>query len=205
MYTRSAAGLLAALALAGCGAPEEPPPGVAIPADSIVRTTAPAPPPRQADEQPKVDPPATESPATPQPGRRARIDRGADVDGPMRLLVRKVDGFGRIVVDSEGFVLYRFDGDTPSSANCQGRCNKLWQPVLATKVTPVGEIPRIKLGIVERPGDTHQVTLGGAPLYRFVRDAAPGEATGHGVDGKWWAVTADGTRAEEQTTGGVGR
>jgi predicted lipoprotein with Yx(FWY)xxD motif len=200
VFTRSAAALLAALALAGCGAPEEPPPGVAIPADSIVRTNAPAPPPREVDERP-----ATESPATPQPRRRARIDRGADVDGSMRLLVRKVDGFGRIVVDSEGFVLYRFDGDTPTSANCQGRCTKLWQPVLATKVTPVGEIPRIKLGIVERPGDTHQLTLGGAPLYRFVRDAAPGEATGHGVDGQWWAVTADGTRADKQATGGVGR
>jgi predicted lipoprotein with Yx(FWY)xxD motif len=190
VYTRSAAALLAALALAGCGTPAEPPPGVAIPADSIVRTNAPT---------------LTESPATPQPGRRARIDRGADVDGSMRLLVRKVDGFGRIVVDSEGFVLYRFDGDTPSSANCQGRCTKLWQPVLAMKVTPVGEIPRIKLGIVERPGDTHQLTLGGAPLYRFVRDAAPGEATGHGVDGQWWAVTADGTRADKQATGGAGR
>jgi predicted lipoprotein with Yx(FWY)xxD motif len=47
-----------------------------------------------------------------------------------------------------------------------------------------------------------QVTYGGWPLYYFVQDQGPGEATGqdkHGFGGEWYLVTPAGEKAQESS------
>jgi predicted lipoprotein with Yx(FWY)xxD motif len=39
------------------------------------------------------------------------------------------------------------------------------------------------------------VTIGGRPVYRHAADGLPGQDNGQGVDGNWFAVAPDGTRA----------
>jgi predicted lipoprotein with Yx(FWY)xxD motif len=39
------------------------------------------------------------------------------------------------------------------------------------------------------------VTLGGWPLYRYSQDQVPGQATGQGVGGTWFAAAPNGSKA----------
>ena len=53
---------------------------------------------------------------------------------------------GTVVVDGQGYTLYRFDKDTakPPTSNCAGECAQQWPPVLATPGSPLtvkGSVP----------------------------------------------------------------
>ena len=41
-----------------------------------------------------------------------------------------------------------------------------------------------------RPDGTTQVVLAGHPLYRFAADTAPGDVSGQGVVGTWYAAVS---------------
>ncbi|MGK5632067.1 hypothetical protein, partial [Streptomyces sp. URMC 123] len=104
-----------------------------------------------------------------------------------------------VVVNGAGFTLYRFDKDTarPSVSNCSGECATTWPPVL---IAPGGKIfvegvERSSIGVIKRSDGTHQVTIGGWPVYRFSKDTAPGDTKGQGVGGTWFGVRPDGTKA----------
>lgn len=107
---------------------------------------------------------------------------------------------GAVVVDGLGWTLYRFDGDTaqPPTSNCAGDCATTWPPVLAEPGTPltVEGVDQAAIGTVTRADGGVQLTIAGWPVYRFAADAAPGATDGHGVGGKWFAVTPEGGRAE---------
>ena len=49
-----------------------------------------------------------------------------------------------------------------------------------------------KLGITTRKDGSVQVTYNGWPLYYYDKDKAPGDATGQGVGGVWYVVSAAG-------------
>jgi predicted lipoprotein with Yx(FWY)xxD motif len=110
-----------------------------------------------------------------------------------------------VVVNGAGFTLYRFDKDSPSpsKSNCNGACAVTWPPVL---VNPNGRIfldgvPKSEVGVVRRADGALQVTIGGWPVYRFSKDTAPGQTNGQGVDGTWFGVTPDGTKAGQSPQG----
>ncbi|MFD5065010.1 hypothetical protein [Streptomyces sp. NPDC058394] len=103
-----------------------------------------------------------------------------------------------VVTNAAGFVLYRFDKDTPNKSNCFDACEKTWPPYL---VKPGGKvfidgINKSDVGFIQR-GKGFQLTLGKAPIYLFSKDVAPGDTNGQGVGGTWFGVTPDGQRAGE--------
>lgn len=106
---------------------------------------------------------------------------------------------GTVVVDGQGYTLYRFDNDTtkPPSSNCSGECAQKWPPVLATPGTPltVEGVAQEMVGTINRSDGSVQLTLGGWPVYRYSGDPQPGATTGQGVGGTWAAVTPDGDKA----------
>ncbi|NUS73745.1 MAG: hypothetical protein HOQ05_10105 [Corynebacteriales bacterium] len=107
---------------------------------------------------------------------------------------------GDIVVDAEGFTLYRFDKDTanPSASNCNGECATAWPPALTSgdwKDVTLNGVAKDKVGFIERADGTCQLTVGGWPVYRFAKDTQPGDVLGQGVGGTWFAVTPDGKKA----------
>jgi predicted lipoprotein with Yx(FWY)xxD motif len=117
--------------------------------------------------------------------------------------------WGQILTLSSGFTLYRLTADSKNKSTCTGACAKIWPPVLlaAGQKTPVGHGVS-GLGMIARAGGTHQVTLDGIPLYRYVGDQKPGQVTGNVKDtfGQWWDVnpshpTAIPTAAKSGTTG----
>ncbi|MFI0353014.1 SCO0930 family lipoprotein [Actinomadura sp. 9N407] len=120
---------------------------------------------------------------------------------PATLEVANVDELGKVVTDGEGRTLYRFDKDTsrPPASTCADACAKAWPPVM----TGQGEV-ELKgvdenlIGKVRRPDGQWQVTLGGWPLYRYAKDASPGDVKGQGVGDTWYAAAPDGKKAAAQ-------
>ncbi|WP_229713859.1 COG4315 family predicted lipoprotein [Streptomyces fuscichromogenes] len=95
--------------------------------------------------------------------------------------------------------LYRFDGDSTSSAQsaCNGACAVKWPPVTVEeggKVYMAGVDPD-EVGAIRRQNGQVQVTVGGHPIYRYTGDSKPGDLNGQGVDGKWFAVGPKGEKA----------
>ncbi|MDR6980885.1 putative lipoprotein with Yx(FWY)xxD motif [Streptomyces sp. 3330] len=103
-----------------------------------------------------------------------------------------------VVTNAAGFVLYRFDKDTPGKSNCFDACEQTWPPYL---VKPGGKvfidgIKKSDVGFIRR-SKGFQLTLGKAPLYLFSKDLQPGDTNGQGVGGTWFGVTPDGKRSGE--------
>jgi predicted lipoprotein with Yx(FWY)xxD motif len=100
---------------------------------------------------------------------------------------------GRVLEDAQGKVLYTYTADVGGKIGCTGVCLTYWPPVLL----PAGQKAAIAgpgvsgLGIVASP-EGPQVTFRGHPLYTYVADTRPGEASGDNVvdsGGKWLVAT----------------
>ena len=109
---------------------------------------------------------------------------------------------GTVVVDGQGYTLYRFDKDSakPPTSNCAAECAQKWPPVLATPGTPltVEGVEQEVVGTINRPDGTIQLTLNGWPVYRYSGDPQPGATSGQGSDGGVWAaVTPEGQKAAD--------
>ena len=104
---------------------------------------------------------------------------------------------GPVVLDGQGFTLYRFDRDSasPSHSNCTGSCLTAWLPVLVSERVTFKDLVTSRLGAAARPDGTQQMTVGGRPVYRFMDDRVPGQISGQGADGLWFVVAPDGAKA----------
>jgi predicted lipoprotein with Yx(FWY)xxD motif len=121
-------------------------------------------------------------------------------DRPLReavLAVREIDPLGPVVVDADGFTLYRFDGDAAGMSTCVDACASTWPPATVdpTARLAVEGVETTEIGLVRRSDGTVQLTLGGWPVYRFAGDSRPGGNGGHGIGGAWFAVTPIGGKA----------
>ncbi|MEV4432904.1 SCO0930 family lipoprotein [Streptomyces sp. NPDC049555] len=119
------------------------------------------------------------------------------------LAVRQTADLGPVVTDSKGFTLYRFDKDTakPPASHCDGDCAKAWPPVPAGDASAAAGVRTGDLGAVVRADGSRQLTLAGWPVYRYAKDASPGDAKGQGVGGTWNALAPDGGKAGKAGTG----
>lgn len=110
-----------------------------------------------------------------------------------------------MLVDARGMTLYLYSPDKRDKSVCTGACAAYWPPALASSgATVPTTIPGVTgaFGIATRQGGARQLTYDGAPLYTFVKDKKPGDITGQGVEGIWWAVVVGG--ATSTTAGGQG-
>ncbi len=103
----------------------------------------------------------------------------------------------QIVVNSQGRTLYTLSGETSTRLKCKSAtCLAFWPPLTVpsrTTVLKAGAGVRGKLGTLHRSDGMLQVTLRGAPLYRFSKDSAKGQANGQDIEsfgGIWHAETA---------------
>lgn len=106
-----------------------------------------------------------------------------------------VSGLGTVLVNGEGLTLYLFVPDKHSGkSTCYGRCALAWPPlVLPTATTePLAGagVNTSLLGTTDRSDGTVELTYNGWPLYTWVNDTEPGQATGQALnnDGGLWYV-----------------
>ena len=111
-----------------------------------------------------------------------------------------VPGLGKVLVDGQGFTLYIFEPDKQSGkSTCYGNCAQGWPPLLlpsgvTAPVSGPGVDPSL-LGTTARTDGTTEVTYNRWPLYLWVNDSSPGQATGQGLDnlgGLWYVIAPDG-------------
>jgi predicted lipoprotein with Yx(FWY)xxD motif len=121
----------------------------------------------------------------------------SSVTGTMALRAQNLPGLGEVVVDGNGYALYRYDRDTakPPKANCGIDCVMTWPPLIDTGDIRLEGVDRALVGNVVRTDFTKQVTIAGWPVYRYGGDTGPGVAKGEGVGGVWFAITPTGKKA----------
>jgi predicted lipoprotein with Yx(FWY)xxD motif len=103
----------------------------------------------------------------------------------------KVKGLGTILVDSKGFVLYVFAPDKHKRVTCKGNCAAVWPPLKAHgKETAGGSAKASLLGADRTPSGGKVVTYAHWPLYTYVADTKPGQASGQdtNLNGGYWYV-----------------
>lgn len=117
----------------------------------------------------------------------------------------RVPGLGRVLVNAHGYVLYMFVPDHRERVTCTGACAGTWPPALVPSGTRPKAGPGIRaslLGSVPDPGKSGQrvVTYRGWPLYTYLPDVKPGQATGQALDlngGYWYVLRPSGRVLED--------
>ena len=108
---------------------------------------------------------------------------------PSSLRWMPIDGFGEVLVTTDGYPLYRFAEDSPGTSACTNGCAETWTAFHENPLHLGEGLDASLFGEIERDDGSRQTTYLGWPLYTFAGDTAPGEASGHGSEGLWFAVT----------------
>jgi predicted lipoprotein with Yx(FWY)xxD motif len=96
-----------------------------------------------------------------------------------------------VLTNGNGFTLYSFAPDTPTTSKCYGSCAAYWPPVIGSSAAGSG-LPG-KTGTIKRTDGSLQLTYNGHPLYTYIGDTAPGQASGNNLNlngGLWLEVPA---------------
>jgi predicted lipoprotein with Yx(FWY)xxD motif len=96
-----------------------------------------------------------------------------------------------VLTNANGFTLYWFAPDTPTKSTCYGTCAAYWPPVTGKPVAGAGVTGQ--LGTIKRSDGQTQVTYDRHPLYTYVGDSAPGQASGNNINlngGLWFEIKA---------------
>ncbi len=106
-----------------------------------------------------------------------------------------------VLTNAQGFTLYWFAPDTPTTSKCNGSCATFWPPVKGPAAAGAGITG--KLATITRADGSAQATYNGHPLYTYKGDTAPGQANGNNLNasgGVWHDVTASGAAAPAPAT-----
>ena len=96
-----------------------------------------------------------------------------------------------VLTNSKGMTLYWFAPDSSTKSACYGSCAAYWPPVYGAQKAGPGVTG--KLGTIKRTDGTIQATYDGHPLYTYIGDSHPGQATGNDINlngGFWYEVHA---------------
>lgn len=121
------------------------------------------------------------------------------------ITVNTVDNptYGKILVNSQGMILYLYTKDTPNTTNCYDQCAANWPPLIVTGAPTGGaDIDATKLGTTQRTDGSLQVTYNGWPLYTYIGDKAAGDATGQNVGSVWFVISPAGDQISAAASGG---
>jgi predicted lipoprotein with Yx(FWY)xxD motif len=118
--------------------------------------------------------------------------------GPATIAVATNAKLGQILVDGSGRTVYLFVADQGSTSVCYTDCAAAWPPVL-TKGAPMAGAGATAslLGTTTRKDGTTEVMYNGHPLYYFIADKNPGDATGQKLNnfgGPWYVVSPAGAQ-----------
>jgi predicted lipoprotein with Yx(FWY)xxD motif len=142
----------------------------------------------------------------------AAASSGAGGSGHETVSVRTIQGVGSIYTDAHGMALYTPTQEANGKIMCTGPCTTIWIPLAAPASGSLAAASGVhgNLGVVTRPDGTKQVTLDGAPLYRFYQDMAPGTVNGNGIMDSFggvsftWHVESGGSAVKGNGSGSYG-
>ena len=104
---------------------------------------------------------------------------------------------GTVLVDGTGYTLYAFAPDANGTTNCvDPTCTATWPPLTGTAIAVSADAGSGAGGLfklITRPDGLKQLAVAGRPVYRYSGDTKPGDTSGQGVGGQWFAINPDGT------------
>jgi predicted lipoprotein with Yx(FWY)xxD motif len=123
----------------------------------------------------------------------------------VKIGTRKIPKLGTVLVNGKGFTLYMFVPDKQKKVTCVKTCAAVWPPVklaAGQKAVATGSAKQSLIGSDKNPSGGKVVTYNKWPLYTYVADSAPGQATGEGVSlsgGKWYVISPSGQLIKHKT------
>jgi len=98
---------------------------------------------------------------------------------------------GRALVDANGRTLYLFAGDKRNVSRLSAAGQAIWPPFTSTTLPAAqGGASATQIGTISA---SRQITYGGHPLYYYVGDQRPGQASGQGLNqfgARWYVLSA---------------
>jgi predicted lipoprotein with Yx(FWY)xxD motif len=122
----------------------------------------------------------------------------APATGGVKISSGTVAGLGPVLVNARGRTLYSFAPDKDKTVTCVSACAVVWPPAFlpsGQKPLAAGLVKQSLLGSDPDPAGGRVITYAGWPLYTYVTDTAPGQATGQAVNlngGLWYVISASG-------------
>jgi predicted lipoprotein with Yx(FWY)xxD motif len=111
---------------------------------------------------------------------------------------RKINKLGVVLVNSRGFTLYMFKPDHQKRVTCKGSCAAAWPPLklkTGQRLTAGGAAKQHLLGSDKNPSGGRVVTYNRWPLYTYIADSKPGQASGQALNlngGLWYVLSPSG-------------
>ena len=111
---------------------------------------------------------------------------------------KKIKGLGVVLVNSRGLTLYMFKPDKQKRVTCKGQCAAIWPPLklkAGQTATVGGAAKKSLLGSDKNPSGGRVLTYNRWPLYTYVADSKPGQATGQALNlngGLWYVLAPSG-------------
>ena len=149
--------------------------------------------------------PETETESATQTQTAATTESGQAATESVALTVEESPEHGEYLADQEGRALYMLDADSEGESKCMDECAQQWPPLVAVSEpsAQAAAVEESKLDTIQREDGMQQVTYNGHPLYHYVEDRGPGDASGQEKQdewGEWYLVTAEGEQLEPQET-----
>jgi predicted lipoprotein with Yx(FWY)xxD motif len=105
---------------------------------------------------------------------------------------------GPTLVNAKGRTLYVFIPDKGKKVTCVGPCAAIWPPAFlptGQKAQAAAPVKQSLLGSDRDPAGGRVITYAGWPLYTYVTDTAPGQASGQALNlngGLWYVISPAG-------------
>jgi predicted lipoprotein with Yx(FWY)xxD motif len=188
------AAITAALTLPGCApagynsSATDGSGGIAPAANAVDTTPEPT---GEPTAEPTGEPTAEPTSTAGKAGKLSEDDVTSELTGTT------VKRMGKVVVNQEGFVLYRFDGDKnkPQAAtNCEGDCAAIWPPAITDGKPELKGVDPKLVGTVTRKDGSKQITIDKWPVYTYIGDKKAGQWKGQNVGGKWFVIEPTGKK-----------
>jgi predicted lipoprotein with Yx(FWY)xxD motif len=132
-------------------------------------------------------------------GARSGVAGARHVTTTATVHTRKVGKLGVVLVNRSGLTLYMFVRDKQKKVTCTSKaCVTAWPPLKIKKghsPTAGGAAKKNLLGVDKSPDGYRVVTYNHWPLYRYIADTKPGQATGQGLNlngGLWYVLSPSG-------------
>jgi predicted lipoprotein with Yx(FWY)xxD motif len=125
------------------------------------------------------------SSSTPSPGSTA-----SSMDSYTISTMSKTD-LGEYLVDGKGMTLYYFTKDSVGKSNASDAIIAIWPIFYAANVVVPSNLNAPDFGTITRSDGKMQTTYKGWPLYYYIKDQAPGDTIGQGVNNVWFVVNPD--------------
>jgi predicted lipoprotein with Yx(FWY)xxD motif len=111
---------------------------------------------------------------------------------------KKLPKLGTVLVNAKGLTLYMFVPDKRKKVTCVGTCAAVWPPLklpAGAKAVAKGKAKASLLGRDPNPSGGRVVTYNKWPLYTYIADKKPGQATGQALNlngGLWYVLAPSG-------------